>query len=69
MEFILARSEDLGIGVRWRGGPTFLGLVVVFPMEDEKAKKKRGSVQTGPLDISVIAISPFRFFFYVSGMA
>lgn len=39
-------------------GPAFQGLVVVFPVENETVKKKRSFVLTGPLDISVIAISP-----------
>lgn len=38
-------------------GPTFQGSDVAFPAENESVKKKRSFVLTGPLDISVIAIS------------
>lgn len=55
MGFILAGSEELGIG---GGGSTFQGLVVVFPVKDEEVKKEWSFLLKGPLDSSVIAIPP-----------
>lgn len=69
MGFILAWSEDLGIGVGGKciPGPTFQGLVVVFPVVNEAEKKKRSSVLTGP-GHQCNCCFPFRFLFHVSGM-
>lgn len=57
MGFVLAGSEDLGNGEECISGPTFQGLVVVLSVEDEAENKKGSFVQTGPLNISIIAIS------------
>lgn len=57
-----------GSGGKCIPGPTFQGLVVVFPVENEAVKKKKEFCANRASGHQFNCHFPFRFFFHVSGM-